>query len=94
MSKIVEFKTKQTKFKEWLQEVNKLNFENKDIESAIIIWETKDNQNKCIANHARFNCDLSNMQWFKECLCEKVKELEFDKFMREHINEYIEFIND
>ena len=41
MSKIVEFKTKQTKFKEWIQEVIKENFENENIESAILYGKQK-----------------------------------------------------
>lgn len=93
MSKIVEFKSKQTRFNEWLEEVNERNFKGKDIESAIIIWETKDKNGESTANHARFNCDLLNRKWFHRCLGENIKELEFDEYLRKHIHEYIEFIN-
>lgn len=94
MSKIVEFKSKQTKFKEWVQEVIKENFEDVNIESAIFIWETKDEKGYSKATEARFKCDLNNKKWFYNSLGENIRELEFDKFMREHIDEYVEFIND
>lgn len=94
MSKIVEFKSKQTRFKEWLEEVNELNFKDKEIESAMIIWETKDKNGESIANHVHLNCDLSNRKWFHRCLGENIKELEFDEYLRKHLNEYIEFINE
>ena len=94
MSKIVEFKSKQTEFKEWLQEVVKENFENKNIESAIFIWEIEDENGFSTAMEAIFNCDLKNKKWFYNSLGENIRELEFDKFMREHVKDYIEIIND
>lgn len=94
MSKIVEFKSKQTKFKEWVQEVVKENFEDKNIESAIFIWEIEDENGFSTAMEAKFNCDLKNKKWFYYSLGENIRELEFDKFMREHVKDYIEIIND
>lgn len=94
MSKIVEFKSRQTKFKEWIQEVTEENFKDKKIESAIFMWETQDEKGYSTAHYCWFNCDLDNRKWFHRCLNEKIKEEEFDKFMREHVKDYIEIIND
>lgn len=93
MKNIFKFKSKKQLFEEWWQEVYVANFKNQDIKSALIIYETADEKGEPLASHCRFNCDMTNLQWFNRCLGEKIKEMEFDKFMKEHINEYIEYID-
>ena len=90
---IIEFKTREKQFMDWFNKVIELNFQ-KDVKvkSALVVWETEDKDGTCTANHARFNCDLDNFKWFNRAINEKIKELEFDVFLRKHINDYIEYI--
>ena len=91
-NKIVEFKNRKQQFDEWLKEVADVNFKNQEINSALFIWELPPEKDGFQATHCRYNCDLSQLKWFHRQLGEKIKELEFDEFLREHIGEYIEFI--
>lgn len=90
MKKIVKFLNKQQQFEKWLDDVKKENFKEAP-PSALIIWEVS-NKLGYTAMHTNYNCDLDTLRWFHRSLGEKIKQLEFDKFMREHINEYIEYI--
>lgn len=91
--KIFEFKTREKQFIDWFNKVIELNFkEGVKVKSALVIWETESKDDSCIANHARFNCDLENFKWFNHAMGEKIKEMEFDEYMRKYINEYIEYI--
>lgn len=92
MAKIIEFKNKKDKFEEWFQEIKQVNFDNKQIESAFFMWEVPPTKDGFQAVHCKFNCDLDQLKWFHRVLGEHIKEIEFDKFMKEHINEYIEYI--
>lgn len=91
--KLFKFKSKKQLFNEWYQEAFNVNFKNNDVKSALIIYETVDEKGHPIASHCRFNCDMTNLEWFHRCLGDKVKELQFDKFIKEHINDYIEYID-
>lgn len=92
MAKIIEFKNKQDKFEEWFQEIKQVNFDNKQIESALFLWELPPTKDGYSVTHCRFNCDLDQLKWFHKEVGEYIKEREFDKFMREHINEYLEYL--
>lgn len=92
MSKILEFKSKKQKFTEWLKDIKKVNFDNNDINSALFIWELPPDKDGYQTTHCRFNCDLDQLKFFHRQLGEFIKELEFDKYLTEHIGDYIELI--
>lgn len=89
---ILEFKNRKAKFKEWLKEVEKVNFDDQEIVSALFIWEIPPTKEGFQATHCRYNCDLEQLKWFHRMLGERIRELEFDKYLKEHINEYLEYI--
>lgn len=92
MTNIIDFKTRAQQLDEWWREVYNTNFKDKNIKSVLVIYEAEDDKGRSIANHARFECDKSNMEWFNNCLSDKVRELQFDEWMREHVNDYIGYI--
>lgn len=91
--KILEFKNRKEHFNEWLQEVKQENFIDEEIRSALFMWELPPTKDGYCVTHCRYNCDLDQLKWFHRQLGEKIKELEFDKYLRENIQNYIEYIN-
>ena len=89
MSKVVDIKTKEQVFPDWWREVSETNFKHSTPKSVLIIWEDE----KGVANHCRYNCDFNTMDWFFHCLEDRMYELKFDKWIREHLDEYIEYLN-
>lgn len=89
---IVEFKNRKEQFAEWLEVVKQENFIDANIQSALFIWELPPTKDGYQATHCRFNCDLDTLKFFHRQLGEKIKEIEFDKFLRENINDYIQYI--
>ena len=87
--KLLEFKTRKQKFDKWIEEVKKENFDNQEIQSALFIWEVPPTKKGYQAVHCRFNCDLEQLKWFHRELGEYIKEREFDKYLTEHLHEYI-----
>lgn len=88
---VIAFKSKEQQFEQWWKDVYDVNFKNQSIKSALVIYETQD-KNGYQASHSRFSCDLTNLKWFHRCLGERIRELEFDKYLKENINKYIEYI--
>ena len=91
--KILKFKNRKEHFRDWLEEVQKENFIDNEIKSAVFMWELPPTKDGYQVMQCRYNCDLDQLKWFSRQLEEKIKELEFDKFMRENIDKYIEYIN-
>lgn len=89
---ILEFKTRQQQFEEWFEEVRKVNFEGQEIKSALFIWELSPTKDGFIATHCKFNCPLDQLKWFHRELGNYIRDREFDEYLRNHIQEYIEFI--
>lgn len=89
---IITFKSKAQNLKEWHDAVYQENLSQPNIKSAMLLYEHVDKDGSQ-AHAAWFECDLNQMKWFHKCLGEKIKELEFDKFLREHIDEYLEYVN-
>lgn len=89
---ILEFKTRKQQFKEWLEDVQNVNFKDKEISSALFIWELPPDKDGYQATHCKFNCSLDQLKWFHRELGEYIKEKEFDKYLREHIDEYLQYI--
>ena len=90
--RILEFKNRKEHFREWFAEIQKENFTDAEVQSALFIWELPPTKDGFQATHCRYNCDLDQLKWFCRQLEERIKELEFDKFMRENIDKYIEYI--
>lgn len=94
MSKIVEFKTRSKQLSEWFDEVVSRNgLLEQNVKSALFLWKikTKDNLSTCM--HARFNCDIDNFEWFKKCMEEQSFKNKVANYLKENINEFIEYIN-
>jgi len=94
MPKIVPFKSKEDQFEEWFTDTWKLNFKGKPApESAILIFEAKTEDGKSIAHETHFGMTLENYNWFLKCYEDKVRELQFEDWMRKNMDKYIEYIN-
>lgn len=94
MSKVVEFKTRSKQLSEWFDEVVSRNgLLEQNVKSALFLWETKSKDNLSICMHARFNCDIDNFEWFKKCMEEQSFKNKVADYLRENINEFIEYIN-
>lgn len=89
---ILEFKTRKQQFEEWLEGIQKENFEGKEVVSAIFMWEYPKDKKGFQAFACRFNCPLDQLKWFHRELGELIKEKEFDKYLTEHISEYVELV--
>ena len=90
--KILEFKSRKQIFDKWLEDVKTANFKDQHIESALFIWELPPTKEGYQSVHCKFNCDLDQLKYFHRKLSEHIQELEFNKFLRENINDYIEYI--
>lgn len=91
--KIIEFKNRKQLFDEWLEEVTKRNFKDKQIESALFVWELPKTKDGYPSEFCKFNCDLDQLKYFHRKLGEHIQEREFDEFLRENIQDYIEYID-
>ena len=88
--KILEFKNKKQIFNEWLNEVKEANFKDQEVKHALFLWELPPTKEGYQAIHSKFDCDLEQLKFFHRCLGEHIKELEFDKFLKQKISDYIE----
>lgn len=94
MSNVVEFKNKDQQFEEWWKEVFEINFKGKPAPpSAIVLWENVDDKGMSTAHCVHYNCEMREWEWFLRCFDDKVREMLFDKWIREHLDEYIEYLN-
>lgn len=93
-AKVISIKTKSQVFDDWLREVveeNKLHGQTAP-ESAVIIWEVKDEQGNSRAVSARFNAGLVELDWYYQCMGDYVLERKFDDFLKENIQYYLKYI--
>ena len=96
MSNVIEFKSKDQLFENWFNMVvntNALDKKDSVPKSAIIMWEGKNSKGEDTIFHARYNVDTDTLSWYSRCIAAAVQERRFDEWMREHLDEYIEFIN-
>ena len=94
MNKIVEFKTRSKQLSEWFDEVVSRNgLLEQNVKSALFLWETKSKDNLSTCMHAKFNCDTDNFELFKKCMEEQSFKNKVADYLRENINEFIEYIN-
>lgn len=93
-AKVISIKTKSQVFDDWLREVveaNKLHGQTAP-ESAVLLWEKKDETGRSWAYHARFNSGLEELDWFSECLDDAVLDLKIGEFLKKHIQDYLQYI--
>lgn len=96
-AKVINIKTKNQTFKDWLREVielNKLDENFGDVSSAIFFWESKDEEGKPVAQCARFNINLEELDWYKRCLEGTLEDLRLRNFLRDNIGDFIQYIGD
>lgn len=94
--KIVDYKSKQQKAVEWLQEVIQQNFtEAKNIESACMFWVEKKENGKFQPNIAYFEMpDTEDFEYIAGCLKDFILNRKIDDYLKEHIGDYLEYVND
>jgi len=90
---VVNYRTNQQQFLEWLQAVIIANFRKKKrLKSAMLLWTVEDEKGAIKTRHARFKCDLDDYEFMNRCLEAYIQERRFDEFLTEHIGDYIEYI--
>lgn len=94
MSNVIEFKTRSELLSDWLKEViNQNGLLEQDVQSALLVWEKKDKDGTSTCMHARYNCDTDNFEWFKKCIEEQSFRNRVAKYLKENINDFIEYVN-
>jgi len=94
MSNVIEFKTRSELLSDWLKEViNQNGLLEQDVQSALLVWEKKDKDGTSTCMHARYNCDIDNFEWFKRCIEEQSFRNRVAKYLKENINDFVEYIN-
>ena len=77
---VVDYKTRQQLFLEWLQTVVEIDFKKKvQIENAVLLWTEKDRQGKIKTKHARFNCNLEDYEFFNDAMKEFILNRKYDE---------------
>lgn len=94
--KVADFKNKHQKALEWLQQVIENNFkEAKNIDSAVIFWVEKKENGKFQPNIAYYDMpDTESFEYIKGCLNDFILYRKFEDYLKEHIGEYLEYVND
>ena len=94
MCKILEYKTREQKLIDWLDKVFKKNKfpQQKNIKNALMLWEVKKNKYNSIIMHARFNCDIEELERYRDALNELIFQRKMRKFLTENIADFIEYI--
>lgn len=95
VAKVINIKTKNQTFKDWLREVieaNKLDENFGDVSSAVFFWESKDEEGRTVAKCTKFNAGLEELDWYKRCLELEVNNERFHQYLVDNIAHYIEYI--
>lgn len=94
MCKIIEFKTREEKFKDWVSIVLKNNKlpQQKNIKSALLLWEVKKKNDRTLM-HARFNCDIEELERYRDALNELIFQRKVRRFLELNINDFLEYID-
>jgi len=94
--KIADFKSRHEKALEWLQKVITANFqEAKNIDSAVMLWVEKKENGKFQPNIAYFEMpDTEDFEYIAGCLKDFILNRKFDDYLKEHIGDYLEYVND
>lgn len=95
---VINFRNKKQTFLKWLENVKENNFETEkaaDIDSCLIIWADKDENNKVKSKMAFYNmADIEDFDFFTSCLKDYMLERKFEDYLTHHIGDFLEFIND
>lgn len=92
---IAAFKNKQQKFCEWLEEVINSNFKEEKpiVKNAMVLWTEVDAEGKEHKFLAKFDCGLEEHNEFAAFLQRILLHQMFDDYLREHISDYLEYVN-
>lgn len=86
--KVINIKTGQPIFSEWLKDVLKQNdFSN--AHSAILMWSTEEG-----GNWARLNLDTKELKYYSLMLQDKLFEYSLEEFLQKRIKDFIEYIEE
>lgn len=95
-NKVVNFKQRHQEFTEWLEEVKKENFSDASkIDSAVMIYVTKDEKGELHATKVHFRMpEVEDFEYIAECLKEYILNWKFENYLKEHIGDFLQYVND
>ena len=82
MTNILKFNTKIEKFKKWLNNCMR-DFEKHPPKSALLLWETEQDNGKVQVYHSKYECDFENFAYFLNCMKDKFFEMRVEKYLTE-----------
>lgn len=90
--KIVDFKTRQEQFENWIKKVVEANCTEETVEHAVIIFERKDKEGKTSLDAARFNSTVEEFEKFSLFLQDAILYSKIDDYLKNNINDYLQYI--
>ena len=95
-NKVVNFKQRHQEFTEWLEEVKKENFSDASkIDSAVMIYVTKDEKGELHATKVHFRMpEVEDFEYIAACLKEYILNWKFENYLKEHIGDFLQYVND
>lgn len=90
MSKVVDIKTKEQLFTDWLDDVVKVNnLAASQPTSAMLLWASKSDDGVQVANSARCNVTTEVLEWWHMCMADELFERKMNKFFTQNLDRYI-----
>lgn len=94
MCEVIEFKTRSELLSDWIKEViNRNGLLEQDVQSALLLWEKKGKDGTSTCMHVKYNCDLDDFEWFKRCIEEQSFRNKVAQFLKENINDFIQYVD-
>lgn len=90
--KIVDFKTRQEQFENWIKKVVEANCTEETVEHAVIVFERKDKEGKTSLDAARFNSTVEEFEKFSLFLQDAILYSKIDDYLKNNINDYLQYI--
>lgn len=90
--KIVDFKTRQEQFENWIKKVVEANCTEETVEHAVIVFERKDKEGKTSLDAARFNSTVTEFEKFSLFLQDAILYSKIDDYLKNNINDYLQYI--
>lgn len=94
--KIINFKQRHEEFTEWLEQVKQNNFSDaSNVDSALLIWLTKDEKGALKPYHAHFRMPkVDDFEYIQHCLANYVLNWKFENYLKDNIGNFLEYVND
>lgn len=92
--KIVDFKTRQKQFENWLKKVVEVNCKEETVEHAVIVFEKKDKDGNTKLEAARFNSTVEEFEKFSLFLQDSILYSKIDGYLRQNIGDYLQYIEE